>query len=83
MSASLARTACVKGAIACLPLSLAVAPWGLLAGSMAIEANLTPLEGQGFSAIVFAGAAQLVAIDRKSTRLNSSHLKLSRMPSSA
>lgn len=29
---------------------------------MAIEANLTPAEGQGLSAIVFAGAAQLVAI---------------------
>ncbi len=62
MSASLARTAYLQGSIACIPLSLAVAPWGLLAGSMAIEANLTPLEGQGLSAIVFAGAAQLVAI---------------------
>lgn len=51
-----------RGAIAILPLSLAVAPWGLLAGSLAIEANLTPLEGQGLSVIVFAGAAQLVAI---------------------
>ena len=58
----LARRAFIHGAIAILPLSLAVAPWGLLAGSMAIEANLTPLEGQGLSAIVFAGAAQLVAI---------------------
>ncbi|WP_110971137.1 MULTISPECIES: AzlC family ABC transporter permease [Pseudomonas] len=58
----LARTAYLHGAIASMPLSLAVAPWGLLAGSMAIEANLTPLEGQGLSAIVFAGAAQLVAI---------------------
>jgi len=57
-----ARQAFIKGAIAILPLSLAVAPWGLLAGSMAIEANLTPWEGQGLSAIVFAGAAQLVAI---------------------
>lgn len=51
-----------RGAIAILPLSLAVAPWGLLAGSLAIEANLTPAEGQGLSLIVFAGAAQLVAI---------------------
>ena len=61
-SPALARAAFTQGAIAILPLSLAVAPWGLLAGSMAIEANLTPLEGQGLSAIVFAGAAQLVAI---------------------
>ena len=58
----LPRQAFLRGAVAILPLSLAVAPWGLLAGSMAIEANLTPAEGQGLSAIVFAGAAQLVAI---------------------
>ncbi len=45
-----------------LPLSFACAPWGLLVGSLAIGANMTPLESQGFSAIVFAGAAQLVAI---------------------
>lgn len=61
-SPPIARQAFVHGAIASLPLSLAVAPWGLLAGSMAIEANLSPLQGQGLSAIVFAGAAQLVAI---------------------
>ncbi|HCG0870903.1 TPA: AzlC family ABC transporter permease [Pseudomonas aeruginosa] len=58
----LPRQAFLRGAVAILPLSLAIAPWGLLAGSMAIEANLTPAEGQGLSAIVFAGAAQLVAI---------------------
>ncbi|MBI6680450.1 AzlC family ABC transporter permease [Pseudomonas viridiflava] len=51
-----------QGAIAVMPLSLACAPWGLLAGSLALEANLTPLESQGLSVIVFAGAAQLVAI---------------------
>ncbi|MFA7893057.1 AzlC family ABC transporter permease [Pseudomonas putida] len=59
---SIARYACLQGAIAIMPLSLAVAPWGLLAGSMAIEADLSAWEGQGLSAIVFAGAAQLVAI---------------------
>jgi len=58
----LPRHAFLRGAAAIVPLSLATAPWGLLAGSMAIEANLTPLQGQGLSAIVFAGAAQLVAI---------------------
>jgi predicted branched-subunit amino acid permease len=51
-----------RGALAVLPLSLACAPWGLLVGSLAIGAGLTPLESQGLSAIVFAGAAQLVAI---------------------
>ena len=52
----------LRGAIAIMPLSIAVLPWGLLAGSLAIEAGLSPLHGQGLSAIVFAGAAQLVAI---------------------
>ncbi|WP_339480992.1 MULTISPECIES: AzlC family ABC transporter permease [unclassified Pseudomonas] len=51
-----------QGAIAVLPLSIACAPWGLLVGSMAIDADLSPLQSQGFSIIVFAGAAQLVAI---------------------
>lgn len=50
------------GAIAILPLAFACAPWGLLVGSLAVGAGLTPLESQGLSAIVFAGAAQLVAI---------------------
>lgn len=61
-SPSVAHQAFLRGAIATMPLSLAVAPWGLLAGSMAIEANLSAWQGQGLSAIVFAGAAQLVAI---------------------
>ena len=52
----------LRGAIDIMPLSLAVLPWGLLAGSLAIDAGLSPLHGQGLSAIVFAGAAQLVAI---------------------
>jgi 4-azaleucine resistance transporter AzlC len=34
----------------------------LLAGSTAIDAQLTPLQSQGLSVFVFAGAAQLVAI---------------------
>ena len=37
-------------------------PWGILAGSYAIEVGLTSLESQGMSMIVFAGAAQLVAL---------------------
>ncbi|MDE1164737.1 MAG: AzlC family ABC transporter permease [Pseudomonas sp.] len=55
-------TAFGRGALAAMPLTLAVAPWGLLAGSMAIEAKLTPLQSQGLSVFVFAGGAQLVAI---------------------
>ncbi|AKJ43466.1 AzlC family ABC transporter permease [Pragia fontium] len=52
----------LKGCIAILPLSLAVLPWGILAGSMAIETGLTPAEGVGLSAIVFAGATQLATM---------------------
>jgi 4-azaleucine resistance transporter AzlC len=51
-----------RGAIACLPLCVAVIPWGILAGSFAIEAGLTPIEAQAMSAILFAGSAQLVAV---------------------
>ncbi len=50
-----------QGTIAMLPLSIAVLPWGLLAGSFAIEAGLNPFESQALSAILFAGSAQLVA----------------------
>ena len=51
-----------KGALAVTPLCIAVIPWGLLAGSFAIEIGLLPIEGQALSAIVFAGSAQLVAL---------------------
>jgi len=62
MPTTLPRVAFIRGAIACLPLTLACAPWGLLAGSTAIDAQLTPMQTQGLSLFVFAGAAQLVAI---------------------
>ncbi|MBK5145730.1 AzlC family ABC transporter permease [Budviciaceae bacterium BWR-B9] len=52
----------LRGCIAILPLSLAVLPWGILAGSMAIESGMTPAEGVGMSAIIFAGATQLAAM---------------------
>lgn len=51
-----------SGAIDMLPLCLAVIPWGILAGSMAIQAGLTVWQSIGLSAIVFAGAAQLVTL---------------------
>ncbi|MFB9135776.1 AzlC family ABC transporter permease [Vibrio olivae] len=50
-----------KGTIAMLPLTIAVLPWGLLAGSFAAQSGLTFVESQALSAILFAGAAQLVA----------------------
>ncbi|EOX4456033.1 AzlC family ABC transporter permease [Vibrio antiquarius] len=51
-----------QGTLAMMPLSIAVLPWGLLAGSFAIDTGLHPLEGQALSAILFAGSAQLVAM---------------------
>lgn len=51
-----------RGVAHILPLCLAVLPWGLLAGSMAVNSGLTPLQGIGLSVFVFAGAAQLVTI---------------------
>ncbi len=51
----------IQGTVAMIPLSIAVIPWGLLAGSYAIESGLTAFESQALSAILFAGSAQLVA----------------------
>ncbi len=50
------------GALHILPLCLAVLPWGVLAGSMAVSQGFTALESIGLSVLVFAGAAQLVTI---------------------
>lgn len=53
----------VKQAIvAIFPLSLAVVPWGVLCGSLAINVGLTPLQAQLMSLLIFAGAAQLAAL---------------------
>ncbi len=51
-----------KGAISILPLSIAVLPWGVLAGSMAVNAGLTTLQSIAMSVVIFAGAAQLVSL---------------------
>lgn len=50
-----------QGAAAIIPLCVAVIPWGILAGSFAIDAGLSVLESQALSVILFAGSAQLVA----------------------
>jgi 4-azaleucine resistance transporter AzlC len=50
------------GALHILPLCLAVLPWGVLAGSMAVTHGFTPWQSIGLSVFVFAGAAQLVTI---------------------
>ncbi|WBE26332.1 AzlC family ABC transporter permease [Denitrificimonas caeni] len=50
------------GTLHIIPLCLAVLPWGVLAGSMAVSQGFTPLQSMGLSVFVFAGAAQLVTI---------------------
>ena len=57
-----ALDAAIKGALVIFPLTIAVIPWGILAGSFALDAGLTPIESQAMSVIIFAGAAQLVAL---------------------
>lgn len=61
LSAAPARTFW-SGATAMLPLCLSVIPWGILAGSMAVQAGLSFWQCVGMSAIIFAGAAQLVTL---------------------
>ena len=51
-----------KGALDMLPLSFAVIPWGILAGSVAINTGLSVMQALGMSVLVFAGAAQLVSL---------------------
>ncbi len=51
-----------QAVIAIFPLSLAVVPWGILCGSLAITVGLTPLQAQLMSLLIFAGAAQLAAL---------------------
>lgn len=51
-----------RGAGHIFPLCLAVLPWGLLAGSVAVDSGLTSAQAIALSVFVFAGAAQLVTI---------------------
>ncbi len=41
------------------PLAIAVVPWGILCGSLAIQTGLSAMQAQCMSLFVFAGAAQL------------------------
>lgn len=50
------------GILDMFPFCLAVLPWGILAGSMAVQAGLPLWQCIGLSALVFAGAAQLVTL---------------------
>lgn len=57
------KKALLKGLLDMLPLCLAVIPWGILCGSLAIQNGFSALETQAMSLLVFAGSAQLVAIE--------------------
>ncbi len=59
-----------QGTLAMMPLSIAVLPWGLLAGSFAIDTGLHPLEGQALSAILFAGSARRDGNDKSGRGAN-------------
>lgn len=52
----------LTGALHMTPLNLAVLPWAILAGSMAVDSGLTFAQSVAMSAMVFAGAAQLVTL---------------------
>ena len=52
-----------QGILAMMPLNLAVLPWGILCGSLAIQHNFTVLEAILMPALVFAGSVQLVVIE--------------------
>jgi 4-azaleucine resistance transporter AzlC len=53
----------LKGAVDMLPLNLAVLPWGILCGSLAIQRDFSVIEALLMPLLVFAGAAQLVATE--------------------
>lgn len=57
------RSAFLEGVRDLSPILLGVVPFGLIAGIAAVTAGLTPFHGVGMSLIVFAGAAQLAALD--------------------
>ncbi|MDG6882476.1 Inner membrane protein YgaZ [Phocoenobacter uteri] len=52
----------LSATMAILPLSISCIPWGILCGTLAMQAGLTPLQGQLTSLLIFAGAAQLSGI---------------------
>jgi len=51
------------GLVAVAPVLIGIIPFGLIFGIAAIEAGLDPVTSYGMSAVVFAGSAQLAAID--------------------
>lgn len=56
-----------QGLVSILPLTLGVVPFGLVTGIAGIKAGLSPFEITAMSALVYAGASQLVALQLMST----------------
>jgi 4-azaleucine resistance transporter AzlC len=52
-----------EGVRAVAPVLVGIVPFGLVAGAAAVEVGLSGLQAVGLSVVVFAGAAQLGAID--------------------
>lgn len=53
----------LQGARACLPVTVAMAPFGMLFGALAVANGFSPAEATLMSATVFAGASQMVGIE--------------------
>ena len=63
MKKSALKIATIRGIVDMLPLSLAVLPWGILFGSLAVQRGFSWLEAQMFSGIIFGGAVQIVTVE--------------------
>lgn len=55
------------GVLSVLPITLGLIPFGLVTGVAGVKAGLSPFEITAMSALVYAGAAQLVALQLMST----------------
>jgi predicted branched-subunit amino acid permease len=51
------------GAVAVAPIAVGIAPFGLIAGVAAVDRGMTAADAMAFSIGIFAGAAQLAAIE--------------------
>lgn len=62
-SVTSSRHSALEGLRAMAPIILGMAPFGVVAGIAAVEAGVGVLGAAAFSTVVFAGAAQLAALD--------------------
>ena len=56
------RAALAAGALATVPILPAIAPFGVIYGTLAIETGLGPVQALAMAALVIAGASQLAAL---------------------